>query len=241
VVAALAVTSLAGASGLGASPAGAGDASFCEETEATAFVCGSYLSFFRRNPSESETDYWAAQLPAKTTVFVSTLGKSAESRRRMIGEYYHLFADRDAGDLEGVYWEGEVLKPNGFRRLEAALYNELDIPAADLVDWAFYGLVGRDPSMAEVTYWGDRAEATTYGQMATALGGTPEARNARVRWTYRNELGYFPSTANRDYWANRLKTGTSYLELRIALKAGDYPESSETCSAPAPVPFDWCK
>jgi hypothetical protein len=235
---ALAAASLVASTGLGAAPAGAGAPPYCDENDITYFVCESYMSFARRTPTEPETDYWAGQLPARKTVFLSTLGKSLESRRRMIEAYYANIADREPGETEMAYWQGEVLKLNGFRRLEAALFNEHDGTPEDLVALAYIRLLGREPGEAEGLYWETRAEADGAGAMAAAMAGTPEARTTRVHWTYQNEMDFFPDVASRDYWAGRLKTGTSYLELRIALKIAAYPESTGICSSPAP-PVDY--
>jgi hypothetical protein len=238
---ALVVAALAAATGLGSSPAGAGAPPYCEETTTTRFVCGSYYSFARRTPSEVEMDYWVAQMPAKKTVFLSTLGKSVESRRRMIEQYYYRYADvEEVGDDELAYWQGEVLKPNGFRRLEAALFLAFEGTPSDLVDWAFSTVLDREALPAEATYWEAKAEADGHGAMAAALIGTPEVRDLRVRWAYQNELSYFPDEDSGDYWAERLRTGTSFLELRIALKTAGYPDSSGFCSAPFPATGYWC-
>lgn len=79
--------------------------------------------------------------------------------------------------------------------------------------------------------------------MAAALIGTPEVRDLRVRWAYQNELGHLghlPDEAGWDDWAERLRTGTSFLDLRIALKTAGYPDSSGFCSAPFPATGYWC-
>jgi hypothetical protein len=55
-----------------------------------------------------------------------------------------------------------------------------------------------------------------------------------VVWSYYNELFVDVDTASRDYWAERLRTGLGYLDLRIALKTTDYPEGSGLCSSLTP-------
>lgn len=237
---ALVAAGLAAVTGLGSSPVGAGTPPYCEDDDLTLYICRSYYGFARRTPTEAEVDYWVPQMSTRRTVFIAVLGKSLESRRRTIEMYYDLFADRDAGAPEKAYWEGEVLGPNGLRRLEAALLAEFPGPPADLVGWAYQAMLDREPGMEETLYWEERAEAGGYGAMAAALAGTPEVRNTRVHWAYVNELGHVPDPASRDYWANRLRTGTSYLELRIALKAAGYPNSSGVCSTPAPYPVAFC-
>lgn len=238
-LAALALAALAVGSGLGTPPAGAALPPQCEGGDARLFVCRSYSSFVERTPSQAEVDYWAPLLPAKTSFFLATLGRSMESRAVIIEEAYLDYVDRYAGDGEVAYWQGEILEPDGFRRLQAALYNEIDLSPydptpEDLVDFAFYDFIGREPSTAELDYWADVAEAKGAGRMADLLAGTQESRRTRVRFTYLNEAGYSPDDASRDYWAERLRTGTSYLDFRIAIKASEYPESSGSCSSPTP-------
>jgi hypothetical protein len=230
----LTASALGAALGLGAAPAGAVVPPQCLGSEARFFVCGAYDSFADRTPSQGEVDYWVPKLPAKKSLFISTLGRSLESRALIVEQAYWNYADRLVSDLESSYWEGEILKPDGFRRLQAALYNEVEATPEDLVDWAYHGVVGREATDAERTYWAGVAEAKGAGRMADLLAGTEEVRRTRVRYTYVNELGYFPDNASRDYWAEKLRTGTPYLDVRIAIVAGGYPEAATGCTTFTP-------
>ncbi len=239
----VAVVALVTGVGLAAAPAGAGAPDYCYPDPNDQFVCDSYASFFRREPSQAELDYWAPSVPGRKTYFLATLGRAAESRRRIIETYYAYFIDHEAGEGEVAYWEGEVLEPNGFRRLEAALLGSYVGTIDGYLEWTFDRLLDRSPSEQEATYWGTRVTQTSRNLVAADLAFTSEARNLRVRWTYKNELGYFPGDAGRDYWAGRLRAGTSFLDLRIALKASPdgYPDGSRFCSPLAPVLTDTCE
>ncbi|HEX7135843.1 MAG TPA: hypothetical protein VF228_24910 [Iamia sp.] len=230
---ALVAASLAATTGIGSSPAGAGAPPYCDENDITFFVCESYMSFARRTPTEAETDYWASQLPARKTVFLATLGRSLESRHRMIEAYYSWFADGEPSEADTDYWEGEVLKPNGFRRLEAALLTSYE--GISFVSAVYETLIGREPEDGERIYWEGQVVLKGRNQVAADIGYSAEARNNRVHWTYQNELDFFPDVASRDYWAGRIKNGMSYLDLRIGLKTAAYPESTGICSTPAPT------
>jgi hypothetical protein len=162
----LTASALGAALGLGAAPAGAVVPPQCLGSEARFFVCGAYDSFADRTPSQGEVDYWVPKLPAKKSLFISTLGRSLESRALIVEQAYWNYADRLVSDLESSYWEGEILKPDGFRRLQAALYNEVEATPEDLVDWAYHGVVGREATDAERTYWAGVAEAKGAGRMA---------------------------------------------------------------------------
>jgi hypothetical protein len=235
----VAAAGLAASAGLGTGPAGAGVPSFCEGAP-KFYVCHTYYAFFRRTSSEAEMQYWVDRMPAQKALMVSTIGRAGESRRRTIERYYDVFADRDPSDGEKAYWEGEILKTSGLRRLEAALLAELDGDAGAFVEWAYATVVGREPHLDEFIYWEGRAEAQGYNLTAAALAGTPEVRRTRVHWTFWNELGHAPDVASRDYWAERLKTGLSYLDLRISLRLGSYPDVTGYCSSLAPPTEHGC-
>jgi hypothetical protein len=227
---------LSGLGALGASPAAAGSPEHCEASDPRTFVCDSYVSFVRRTPTPAEVEYWAPLIPAKKTFFLATLGRSAESRRVMIDAYYGYFAEVDPFEDEIDYWEGEVLKPNGFRRLEAALLAGVNFSVESFVLNAYGTLVGRTPSSAETTYWTGQVDLKGRNLVAADIAYSSEARRSRVYWAFQNELDYAPDDASWAYWAERVRTGTSYLDLRIGLKAAPdgYPEGSRICSTPAP-------
>lgn len=229
VALALAAASLAGTVGLGTAPANAGAPSFCDGDQAKAFICRTYLYYLRRNMSQAELDYWAPQMPGRKTVMIASVGRSGESRRRIIEEYYDHFTDRDAGDADKTYWEAEVLAPNGFRRLEAALLAEIPGTPEEFVSWAFQTLLGRGSSGTELSYWVGHAEAKGYNLTAAALAFTSETRRLRARSAYLNHFEEEPDEATVAYWAQRLRTGLSYLDLRIALWAASYPTIGGPC------------
>lgn len=222
---------------LGAAPAGAGAPEQCTASDPRTFVCDSYVSFVRRTPTPAEVEYWAPSVPAKKTFFLASLGRSAESRRVMIEAYYEYFAEVVPFEEEVDYWEGEVLKPNGFRRLEAALLAGVTQSVSSFVANSYSVLIGRVPTAGETTYWTGQVDVKGRNLVAADIAYSSEARRARVYYAFQNELGYAPDEASWAYWAERVKTGTSYLDLRIGLKAAPdgYPEGSGVCSAPAPV------
>jgi hypothetical protein len=227
-----------GALGPAAGPAGAGSPDFCDTTANRTFVCDSYVSFFRREPTTGEVDHWAARVPAQKAFFLASLGKAAESKRRTIEAYYSYFAGSEVDEASLAYWEGEVLKTHGLRRLEAALLaSVMGVTTDDFVELAYDRLLAHQPTNEELTYWGTRVSQVGKNLVAADIAYTIEARRTRVRWAYSNELGYVPDDAGRDYWAERLRTGTSYLEMRIGLKGAPdgYPDGSRFCSAPAPI------
>lgn len=216
------------------SPAGAADTCADLEDDRAYFVCQSYRSFVDRTPAPAETDYWEGQLPARKTVMLAALARSIESLDLVIAAYYDTYGQAPVDPASLAYWRGEVLKPNGFRRLEAGLLGSYVGMIDGFLSKAFGTVLGRSPSEAESTYWGSRVVATSRTLVAADLIYTLEARRKTVVWTYYNEQLVDVDTASRDYWAERLRTGLSYLDLRIALKTSVYPDSSGVCSSFTP-------
>ncbi|HMJ79225.1 MAG TPA: hypothetical protein VK507_24785 [Iamia sp.] len=215
-------------------PAGAGAPNLCDNNPTYAHVCGGYQGYADRNPATAELEYWALQSPFPRTAFNSILGKSVESRRITIRAYYDYFADYDPGAAALDYWEGEVLEPNGLRRLESALLGSHVGTIDGYLSRVFQAELDREPTIGEQTYWGTRAVATTRTKVAAEVSATLESRRLKVHWAYQNEVGYAPGMTSREYWAERLRTGTSFLEMRIVLKYSTL-DSTGYCSSPAPV------
>lgn len=214
-------------------PAGAGAPDLCENNATYRYVCSSYQAYARRLPATDELEYWALQSPFPRSTFNSALGKSLESRRVTIRAYYDYFSGHEPDPASLTYWEGEVLKVNGLRRLEAALLGSYVGMIDGFLDTAFPAEIGRDPSSAERDYWGTRTAAVGRTQVAAELSATLEGRRAKVRYAYIQELGVVPDPGGHTYWAERLRTGLSYLELRIALRSSTL-EVSALCSRAAP-------
>jgi hypothetical protein len=231
---ALAVALLGLASLTVATPAGAADTCADLGEDRAYFVCQSYASFLHRTPSLVEEGYWVAQLPARKTVLLAALARSEESRRLVITEYYDVYGQAPVDPASMDYWLGEVLKPNGWRRLQAGLLGSYVGMIDGFLSHAFQTVLGRAPSAAESDYWGTRVVATSRTLVAADLIYTLEARRKTVVWTYYDELFVDVDPASRDYWAERLRTGLGYLDLRIALKTTAYPEGSGSCSSLTP-------
>ncbi|HEX7135844.1 MAG TPA: hypothetical protein VF228_24915 [Iamia sp.] len=241
---AVATAGLAATAGLGTTPAGAGVSEACEEPdEATDFVCRAYESFPRRGATTAEVEYWAPQMPARRTFFIATLARSLESREETVVAYYGQFLDGEAPSEADIdYWVGEVLKPNGLRRLEATLSSVLGGTVPDWVQAMYAQYLDREAEPAELTYWTGRVATRGRNLTAADIAYTPEARGLRVHWTFANELQYLPDNVSRDYWAERLRTGTSWLDMRIALRssADGYAQSTGLCSPSAPRTGPYC-
>jgi hypothetical protein len=234
---ALVLLGLTASTGIGAAPAGAGVPTVCAEPdEATAFVCRAYESFARREVSTAEAEYWAPQLPARRTSFIATLARSVEAREETVTAYYEQFDVAPPGPIALDYWVGEVLKPNGLRRLEAALSASIPATATEWVAFMYDQYLARGPGANERSYWTGRVAARGRNLTAADIEYSREARLLRVQWTYVNELQYSPVTASREYWAERLRTGTSWLDLRIALRSSPdgYLDSNGSCAPSAP-------
>lgn len=214
-------------------PAGAGAPTPCETSATHVYICRGYLAYVRRNPSSSEVAYWAGRTPFPRSTFNSALGKSLESRRVTVRAYYDHFADYEPGPAPLAYWQDEILKPNGLRRLEAALLGSYVGMIDGFLDRAFETELGREPSETERDYWGARVVASSRTQVAAELSNTPESRRAKVRFAYRVELAATVDAGGLAYWAERLRTGLSYLELRIHLRTSTTTVTS-SCSQPAP-------
>lgn len=215
------------------SPASAEECADLGDTE-ERFVCYSYQSFVRRFPTFDELTYWEVRMPARRTVFLATLGKSEASRREIIEASYDVYSDHAPSAAEVAYWLPEVLKPNGYRRLQAGLLGAYVGTLDGYLDTIFHTLLNRSPNNAERDYWGTRAQQTSKTLTAADLIYTLESRRKVVVWSYYNEMFVDVDSASRDYWAERLRTGTSYLEMRIQLKTSDYPDGSGLCSSPTP-------
>ncbi|QYG94073.1 hypothetical protein HC251_17600 [Iamia sp. SCSIO 61187] len=223
--------------GTGTGPsAAAAEPEACAASDAAAFVCRAHASFARRPATTAEVDTWAPQLPARRTSFVAGLARGVESRDATVLAYYERFGGftPTAGDL--AYWREQILLVNGLRRLEAALLANSPTTDAELVDAAYALLLGRTPSDPDRRYWTTRISQSTRNRVVAQIGGSIEGRRVRVRWAYHNEILVTVDVASRDYWAERLRTGTSYLDLRIALHASPdgYRASGAACASPVP-------
>lgn len=227
---------------VGPAPAGAQemepdpDPDPCTVSEATDFVCRAYLSFTGRPATTAELATWAPQVPARRTSFVAGLARSVEGLDRTVAAYYARFGGRapSAGDLG--YWRDQALAPNGLRRLEAALLANRRASDEELVLLAYGLYLGRAPSPTDQAYWVGRVEDGGRNRFAADMAYSAEARRTRVRAAYRNELDVTVDGASRDHWAERLRTGTSHLDLRIALRSSPagYRSSTAECSPAAP-------
>lgn len=229
--------------GTGAPPAGAGVPSPCSTgTQAQIYVCRAYSAFVRRLPVTAELEYWVPQLPARRTFFTATLARSLESREEVVEAYYQDMAFSAPSEADVDYWVGRVLAPNGLRSLEAALVATRGGTDTEYVEDLYRFHLDREPSPTELTYWLGRLAVRGRNLTGADVGHTSEARRLRVRWTYQNELGYFPDDASRDYWSERLRTGTSFLDLRIALRSTDdgYEFTNGSCAPAAPRSGPYC-
>jgi hypothetical protein len=206
------------------------------------FVCTTYTAMAGREASTADLDYWVPKLPAQRTFFVATVARSGEGRRLVTQVYYSRFYETAPTESALVYWSGEMLKPNALRRLEAALLADNSLSAEDFVERSFDAQLGREPAGAELTYWAGRVTAEGKNKVAALISNTLEARRARVGGVYINDLGFLPDEASRAYWAERLRTGTSYLDVRIAIRSSPdaYPDARTCTGAAAPQPFDVC-
>lgn len=218
----------------GPPPAGAGAPDLCTNDATYAYVCNSYRAYVRRNPSTDELEYWALQSPFPRSTFNATLGRSLESRRTTVRAYYDFFGDFEPDPASLAYWEVEITQPTGLRRLEAALLGSYVGMIDGFLDRAFAATLGRDATSDERDYWGTRVVATSRTRVAAELSNTTESRRAKVRFAFRWELGVEPDPGGHTYWAERMRTGLSYLELRIALRRSTL-DATGFCSRPAPT------
>ncbi|HMJ79226.1 MAG TPA: hypothetical protein VK507_24790 [Iamia sp.] len=223
-------------------PVGAGDQALCEESAAATYVCATYEGFLSRSPGAAELAYWAPRMPAQRSFFVSTLARATEARRFTVRIYYQRFLDASPSEAALQYWAPLVTEPNGLRKLEATLLSSNEATTDEWVQIAYFAQLRRDAGPAEVTYWSDRADATTRNKVAAELSNTPEVRRARVTGVYNNDLGTEPDEPGRVYWAERLRTGTIYLDVRIAFRASAaaYANPSGCPAAAAPIPSYFC-
>lgn len=214
-------------------PAGAAT---CADGEAAAFVCRAHASFARREATSEEIEQWAPQLPARRTSFVAAVARGEESRHQTVIAYHQRFGGTTPGPSAHAYWDAEIVTPTGLRRLEAALLANRSTTDAAMVETAYELDLGRAPGSGERAYWLDRIARIGRNRVASDIAFSPEARRTRVVAAFENELLYTPSAESRDYWAERLRTGTSYLDLRIALRStpDGYRASGDLCAPPAP-------
>jgi hypothetical protein len=242
-VLALAAAALGASVGIGA-PAGAGTAPVCEtEDPATLYVCRSYDALARRWATTAEVEYWAPKMPASKTVFTSTLARSAEVRDETVFAYYQTFSTGSPSPEDLDYWMPQVTQPKGLRKLEAALLARRGGITAEWVAMVYATYLDREPSVGEVAYWTVEVETKGRNIVAGHIVQSAEARDLRVYWTYANELGIEVDGASLGYWSERLRTGLSWLDLRIALRssADGYPDAEGGCASPAPIVEYRCK
>ncbi|HEV7719911.1 MAG TPA: DUF4214 domain-containing protein, partial [Iamia sp.] len=172
----------------------------------------------------------------------ATLAKSTEARRYTVLIYFQRFAERTPSEADRQYWAPMVTEPNGLRKLEAALLAGNEGTNTEWVQIAYAAQLHREAGPGEVTYWSDRIDATTRNKVAAELSNTLEVRRARVTGVYNNDLGAEPDEPGRAYWAERLRTGTIYLDVRISLRASPaaYANPSSCPAAAAPIPSYFC-
>lgn len=211
-------------------------AATCDDGEAAAFVCRAHASFARRPATSAEIDLWVPQLPARRTSFIATVARGAESRHETVIAYFDRFAGLVPTAADHGYWDDESLTPTGLRRLEAALLANDGTSDVEMVDIAYDLYLDRAPSDGDRAYWVDRIGQTGRNRVAADIAHSPEARRLRVVAAFQNELLRTPDANSRDYWAERLRTGTSYLDLRIALRStpDGYRRSGAACAPSAP-------
>jgi hypothetical protein len=226
----------------GLGPARPAAAFACGEVDVRVqFVCNTYSAVAGRSASTADLDYWVPKMPAQRTFFVATVARSGEGRHLTVERYYSRFFETGPSPADHAFWDPLVTQPNGLRKLEAALL--ADRPdTQEFVTQAFSSQLNREPTVGELEYWGDRADATSKNKVAAELSNVLEVRRARVRGLYLNDLGYAPDEASRAYWAERLRTGTSYLDVRIGIRssADAYPGNRSCVDAAAPQVEDLC-
>lgn len=219
--------------GAPAAPGGAVDEA-CAPGPERRYVCAVHRAFSRTDPTQGDLDTWVSRLPAERAAMTSVFALAPESRRATVTACYQYFAG-DGPDPAGLEcWQGLVYQPNGLRRLEAALLAAGGGTVDTYLDRAFGTLLGRAPETAERTYWGVRTEGSTRNRVAAELAGTLEARRGRVTWAFRNDLGDGP---DRDYRAERTRTGLGFWHLRVQLIGSSAGSTSAVglCGSPAPV------
>lgn len=222
---------------IGLAPSQPAAAFTCGEVDGrTRFVCATFVGFAGRQPTEADLDYWVPLMPAKRTFFAATVARSTEGRRLVVERYYNRFFETIATEADLQYWAPRVTQPNALRQLEAALLSDGSLSAEDFLDHAYGAQLGREPDAGEVAYWGDRIETVGQTKVAGEISNTLEARRARVRGIYINDLQYEPDEAGRAYWAQRLATGTSYFDVRLAIRSSvdAYPEVLGCTATAAP-------
>lgn len=219
-----------------AAPSGAGVADPCSAGPAADYACRSHAALLHRTATPAEVEQWTAQLPARRIALLATLARGPEALDRTTEAYYTRFGLVTPSADDTAYWRTQIVLPNGLRRLEAALMANRAIAVDAFVAFAYDRALGRVATGGDLTYWRDRVGAVGRNRAAAEIGATLEARRLRARWAYVNDLGYAPDALSRDYWAERLRTGTSYLDLRIALRSSPdgYLASTGTCAPSAP-------
>lgn len=240
----LVLSVLAAAAGLGTAPAGAGVAPVCETDDAaTIYVCAGYDAFPRRFPTTAEVEYWAPRMPASKTVFTTTLARSAEGRYDTVYAYYQHFTPWSPSEDDLDYWMPLVTQPKGLRKLEAALMASRGGTVPEYVVDLYDYYLDREPGAGELAYWSGQVALKGRNLTASDVVQSPEARELRVIWTYRNEIVVEPDAASVDYWSERLRTGTIWLDLRIALRSSEdgYPSANGNCSSSVPLVEPRCR
>lgn len=210
----------------------------CNTSTLHGYVCSGYSAYARRTPTAAELGYWVNQHPFSPHAFNLIVGHGPESLHRTIRAYYDAFANQEPSAADLDYWDDEILKPNGLRRLEAGLLGSYTGMIDGFLDQVFHTELGRAATQAERDYWGTRTVQTSRTMVAADVGFTLEARRAKVVYAFFTEHAMTPSAATRDLWAERLRTGLSYLDLRIALRL-QAPFATGWCS-PAPRPGQGC-
>lgn len=204
--------------------------------EAAEFVCGTYQGFVRRDPGPGEVAYWAPRMPADKGLFVATLGRSVETRTTSIDWYYSDFGKYSVPDAAIDYWLPVVQTHHGFRSLQVQLLAARSGDVERHVYRLYDLMLDREPSIVEQDFWVQRISETSRATAGAQLANSLEARRQMVTWAYDEELGRSAYPADLDYWAERLRTDLSFLELRIHLKALAYPYTSGYESDPCPHP-----
>jgi len=200
----------------------------------TNYVRALYLDLLDRpEPGNSAgVEFWANRLDSRSrgSVVRSMQRSTTEYYTNIVEASYELFLDRSADasgrDFYVTAWHDrtKTLSDIVITLVGSQEYfDNVGRSNAAFVESAYLDILGRAPSSTEQASGQALVAQSGRKALARRLETSTEQRRDTVTFTYRSFLGREPSTAERDYWVQKLDGGLRAEDFDLAvLTSGEY-------------------
>jgi hypothetical protein len=152
---------------------------------------------------------------------------SAAGRARTVRRAFQAFLRRspDTGGL--AYWSGKLAEGQSVRSMRqnlvgsAEYYSDAGGTDGQYITQAYADILNRAPDSAGFAYWSDQLErGVPLAAVSSALLISVEARSTLVAFEFRWWLGRNPTTSERDFWREVLRTQAAGEQLMVSTLVG---------------------